>query len=195
MLALFAPAIAIAVAQSAEPAAVVPGGSVASVPDVGGAYLIQAGDTLAVSVWKETDLQAEVLVRSDGGISFPLAGDLKVAGRSVADVRAELVERLQRYIPDPVVTVAVKQINGNRVYVVGKVNRPGVFEFSQPIDVMQALSLAGGATPFAALNDIRILRRENGQQTSIRFRYADVARGSHLERNILLRSGDTVVVP
>lgn len=158
-------------------------------------YQIQAGDTLTIAVWKETDLQADVLVRSDGGISFPLAGDLIAAGRTVAEVRGDLVTRIQHYIPGAVVTVAVKHIGGNRIYVVGKVNRPGEFEFSQPIDVMQALSLAGGATAFASLNDIKILRRENGQQSSIPFRYADVAKGRHLERNIVLHSGDTVVVP
>lgn len=158
-------------------------------------YLIQAGDTLAISVWKESDLQAEVLVRSDGGISFPLAGDLIAAGRTVTEVRGDLVTRLQEYVPGAVVTVAIKHIGGNRIYVLGRVNRPGEYEFSQPIDVMQALSLAGGATAFASLNDIKVLRRENGEQTSMRFRYADVAKGRHLERNIVLRSGDTVVVP
>jgi polysaccharide export outer membrane protein len=164
-------------------------------PSTNESYQIQAGDTLTIAVWKETDLQADVLVRSDGGISFPLAGDLVAAGRTVAEVRADLVTRIQHYIPGAVVTVAVKHIGGNRIYVVGKVNRPGEFEFSQPIDVMQALSLAGGATAFASLNDIRILRRENGQQSSLPFRYADVAKGRHLERNIVLHSGDTVVVP
>jgi polysaccharide export outer membrane protein len=159
------------------------------------AYRIQPGDILIVSVWKEQDLQAEVLVRPDGGMSFALAGDLQAAGRTVEELRSAVNERLKKYIPDPAVTIAVKQIGGNRVYVLGKVNRPGEFPFSQPIDVMQALSLAGGATSFAALDDIRILRREQGRQTALRFRYSEVERGQKLEQNILLRSGDTVVVP
>jgi polysaccharide export outer membrane protein len=182
---------------------ILPGAVLADVPTVTGSpatngaerYLIQAGDTLTISVWKESDLQADVLVRSDGGISFPLAGDLIAAGRTVTEVRGDLVTRLQEYVPGAVVTVAIKRIGGNRIYVLGRVNRPGEYEFSQPIDVMQALSLAGGATPFASLNDIKILRRENGEQTSVQFRYADVVKGRHLERNIVLRSGDTVVVP
>ena len=158
-------------------------------------YRIQPGDILAISVWKETDMQAEVLVRPDGGMSFPLAGEQVAGGHTIAEVRIALEERLKKYIPGPVVTVALKFIGGNRIYVVGKVNRPGEYPFSRSLDVMQLLSLAGGATSFAALNDIRILRRDNGSQTVIQFHYDDVERGRKLEQNILLKSGDTVVVP
>lgn len=159
-------------------------------------YRIQPGDVLMVSVWKEEALMTEVLVRPDGGMSFPLVGDVRASGRTVDELRVLVDERLSKFIPDPSVTIAVKQIGGNRVYVLGKVNRPGEFTFSQPIDVMQALSLAGGATSFAALDDIQILRRDaGGKQTARRFRYSDVERGRQLEQNILLKSGDTVVVP
>ena len=158
-------------------------------------YLIQPGDILQVTVWKEADLQAELLVRPDGGISFPLAGDLIVSGLSVAQTAEVITQKIKRYIPDPVVTVATKQIGGNNIYVVGKVNRPGVFPFSSPLDVMQALALGGGATPYAALSDIRILRRVNGKQVAIRFDYTDIEKGKALDTNILLNSGDTVVVP
>jgi len=158
-------------------------------------YQIQPGDLLQVSVWKETDLQGELLVRPDGGLSFPLAGDMIVQGKTVAELQALLTERLHKFIPDPVVTIIVKTATGNRIYVLGKVNRPGEYPLSRPIDIMQALSLAGGTTPFAAVNDISILRREGGKQTSIKFRYGDVERGRALEQNFLLKSGDTVVVP
>lgn len=158
-------------------------------------YLIQPGDVLVVSVWKEPDLQQEVFVRPDGGLSFPLVGDVKAAGVGLDELRQIIDQRLRKYIPDPVVTVALKELGGNRIYVVGKVNRPGEFAFIKPIDVMQALSLAGGATSFAALDDIQILRRDGDEQTSLRFRYGEVERGRDLEQNILLRSGDTVVVP
>jgi polysaccharide export outer membrane protein len=150
---------------------------------------------LQVNVWKETDLQSEVLIRPDGGISFPLAGDLTASGKTTAELRADLERRVRILIPDAVVTVSVKAPNGNRVFVIGKVNRPGDFPLLRPTDVMQALSLAGGATPFANTNKIRVLHREGAHQTSIRFHYSDVARGKHLEQNILLQSGDTVVVP
>jgi polysaccharide biosynthesis/export protein len=159
------------------------------------AYRLQPGDVITVSVWKEQELQNEVLVRPDGGFSFPLAGDVDAIGKTVDEIRAVLVERLKRYIPNPVVTVAVKQIGGNRIYVVGRVNRAGDFPLSSPLDVMQAIALAGGATPFAAINDIVILRRQNGEQQALHFHYSDVARGRDLSQNVLLQGGDTVVVP
>jgi polysaccharide biosynthesis/export protein len=159
------------------------------------AYRLQPGDIMTVSVWKETELQSDVLVRPDGGFSFPLAGDVDAIGKTVEDIRTLLVERLKRYIPNPVVTVAVKQIGGNRIYVVGRVNHAGDFPLSSPLDVMQAIALAGGATPYAAINDIVILRRQNGEQQALHFHYSDVARGRDLSQNVLLQGGDTVVVP
>src|SRR5258707_1650879 len=179
-------------ASGAEPAG---GGAGSADPGARPGYLIQPGDVLQVAVWKETDLTAEVLVRPDGGISFPLAGELPAAGHTVADLTAMLEQRIRKLEPDAVVTVVVKTASGNRVYVIGKVNRPGEFPLIGQIDVMQALSLAGGATPFADTNGIRILRRDGKRQSSIVFRYNDVERGRKLEQNILLQSGDKVVVP
>ena len=166
-----------------------------TVPVVDATYLVQPGDTLQVTVWKEQELQGEVLIRPDGGLSFPLAGEIEAAGHTVEDIRKVLQGRLTKYLPDPVVTVVVKKADGSRIFVVGKVNRPGDFALFRPIDVMQALSLAGGATPYADVNGIRILRREGAQQQVFHFRYDDVRRGKDLTQNILLHSGDTVVVP
>jgi polysaccharide biosynthesis/export protein len=162
---------------------------------VAAGYKLQPGDILQVVVWKETDLQSEVLIRPDGGISFALAGDVQAAGHTTDELRSELEARVRKLIPDAVVTVAVKAASGNRVFVIGKVNRPGDFALNRPIDVLQALSLAGGATPFANTNGIRILRRDGARQTSMRFRYGDVSKGRNLNQNVLLQSGDTVVVP
>jgi polysaccharide biosynthesis/export protein len=158
-------------------------------------YLLQPGDMLQVAVWKETDLTLDVLIRPDGGMSFPLAGELPAAGHTVAELTAMLQAKVRKFEPDAVVTVVVKAATGNRVYVIGKVQRPGDFPLVRPTDVMQALSLAGGATPFANTNGIRILRREGDRQSSIAFHYSDVERGRRLDQNILLQSGDTVVVP
>jgi polysaccharide biosynthesis/export protein len=163
--------------------------------DVAKGYKLQPGDVLEVVVWKETDLQSEVVIRPDGGMSFALAGDLQAAGLTTDELRAQLQTRVRKLIPDAVVTVLVKLASGNRVYVIGKVNHPGDFVLNRPIDVLQALSLAGGATPFANTNGIRVLHREGPKQTAIKFKYKDVARGKHLEQNVLLQSGDTVVVP
>jgi len=161
----------------------------------GETYTIQPGDVLDISVWKEEDLVRQVLVRPDGGMSFPLAGDMQAAGKSVAELQKLITERLKKYIPDPVVTVSMLKLDGNKVYVIGKVARPGEFLANRYMDVVQALSMAGGMTPYAADNKITVLRRENGKQRSIPFRYGDIEKGEDLEQNIILQSGDVVVVP
>jgi polysaccharide export outer membrane protein len=158
-------------------------------------YHLRAGDMLTISVWKETELQSEVLIRPDGGLSFALAGDVQAAGQTVAELEQTLQERVREFIPAAVVTVAVKTVLGNQVFVIGKVNKPGNFLLMGPMDVMQALSLAGGATPYAATNHIRVLRRVGDHLTSIRFHYGDIEHGKKLDQDILLQSGDTVVVP
>jgi polysaccharide export outer membrane protein len=158
-------------------------------------YLLQPGDVLTVSVWKEADLSGDLLVRPDGAISMPLAGEIPAAGRTVEDVRSTVDQRLRKYIPEPAVTVSVKQTLGNQIFVIGKVNHPGPYPIIRPVDVLQALSLAGGTTPFASVDDIKVLRRRGEQQTIIPFRYSDIEHGRKLEQNILLESGDTVVVP
>lgn len=165
-------------------------------PGTDDSYLINPGDVLSISVWREEGLQAEeVLVRPDGYVSFPLVGNLKAAGKSVSGVSQEMASGLTKYIPDPEVHIAVRALNGNVVYVIGKVNRPGAFPMGARVDVVQALSLAGGMTTYAAANKIRILRREGDQQTAIPFAYGDIEKGESLEQNIILQAGDVVVVP
>jgi polysaccharide export outer membrane protein len=182
-------------AQRPQPPAPAPGSSGAPAPSSAAGYEVQPGDLLQVSVWKEQDLDRQVLVRPDGGFSFPLAGDVNAIGKTTEQLRGELTERLSRFIPDLFVTVAVLEINGNKVYVIGQVNQPGQFVMNPRVDVMQALSLAGGTTAFASPNDIFVLRREGNAQRRLPFNFGDVARGRNLEQNILLRSGDVVVVP
>ena len=158
-------------------------------------YLIKPGDVLGISVWGEEELQGEALVSPDGTFSFPLVGHLNARGKTAPQLQGLVRERLAAYFSDPVVTVSLQQINGNTIYVIGQVNNPGVFVMGHAMDVMQALSMAGGTTPFASLNDILILRRDASEQVSLRFRYSDVIRGRRLEQNIRLKSGDVVVVP
>jgi len=158
-------------------------------------YKIQPGDLLTIVVWKEKDLQAEVSVRPDGGISFPLVGEVIAAGITVEQLQKDLTEKLVKYVPQPVVTIMVKQSLGNRIFVIGKVNRPGEYPSSRNIDVMQALSMAGGPTPYASVNKIKILRRENGELKSFPFKYSKVEEGEDMEQNIVLQGGDVVVVP
>ena len=158
-------------------------------------YSIQPGDILHISVWKEQDLQREVLVSPEGYISFPLVNHLLVRNKSPQYVQRELTEKLSEYIPDVNVNVSLRQVVGNRFYVIGQVNRPGDFLMSQKIDVLQALSMAGGTSKFAKLNDIVVLRRNGETQKAIHFKYGQVERGKMLEQNIVLQSGDVVLVP
>ncbi len=158
-------------------------------------YRLNPGDVISVSVWKEEDLQKDVLIRPDGKFSFPLAGDIMASGRTPDEVRQQLTKRLSKYIPELVVSVSVLQINGNKIYVIGQVSRPGEIVANPQIDVVQALAIAGGGTPYAQLNDIKILRRTPTGQIAIPFRYLDVEKGKRLEQNIMLKAGDIVIVP
>jgi polysaccharide export outer membrane protein len=158
-------------------------------------YTVKPGDMLSISVWKEPDLQRPALVRPDGSFSFPLVGEVDAKGKTVADLNKTLSQRLQKYISDPVVTVSIQEIKGNKVYVIGQVNRPGEFIMNPSVDVMQALSMAGGTTPFAALGDIVVLRRTSTGKQALPFRYNDVVKGRRLDQNIDLQAGDVVVVP
>lgn len=158
-------------------------------------YIIGPGDILNISVWKEEGMQQEVLVKPDGAITFPLAGDIDLTGMSTAELTVVLTEKLKRYIPSPVVTVSVLQSLSNKIYVVGKVNRPGEFIAAHYMDVLQALSLAGGLTPYADSDDIKIMRRTGDTREMFDFDYDEVASGDQLDMNIILKAGDTVVVP
>jgi polysaccharide biosynthesis/export protein len=158
-------------------------------------YLIGPEDVLDISVWKEDALKKEVLVRPDGGISFPLVGEIQALDKTPAQIQQEITQRLTRYIPNPVVSVSVLRIVSNKIYVVGKVNRPGEFTTGRYLDVLQALSMAGGLTPYAAENKIKILRRQGDKEISIPFEYSKAQNGNDLTQNIQLKRGDVVMVP
>lgn len=159
-------------------------------------YLVQPGDVLDIMVWKEEQLQMEVLVRPDGFLSFPLAGELMVKGKSFPQIQQMLTERLKTYIPDVLLTVSAKQLLGKKIFVMGKVNKPGEYSIDRTIDVIQALAMAGGVTPFADANEIKILRRDiYGNQQALPFRYSDIEGGHDLKLNVPLQNGDSVIVP
>jgi polysaccharide biosynthesis/export protein len=158
------------------------------------AYRINPGDLLEISVWGEEDLQREVRVRPDGALSFPLAGEIVARGRTPDEVRQEVESRLSRYIPDSVTTVTVTEPAGNQIFVIGQVLKPGAFVMNPALDVVQALAMAGGMTPYADLKNIVILRRQGTQQAALNFDYTEVSTGRALNQNVVLRSGDVVVV-
>jgi polysaccharide export outer membrane protein len=159
-------------------------------------YKINPGDILRIDVWNEESLAREVVVQPDGYISFPLVGEILVGGDTATNAQNQLAEALGKFLKDtPAVTVMVEQLLGNKIYVLGKVNRPGEFPINRPTDVMQALAMAGGLNTFAAENKINVLRRiQTGEQVAIPFAYSEVKEGEKLQSNILLQSGDVVVV-
>lgn len=164
-----------------------------------GIYLLNPGDQLDISVWNEETLQKTITVLPDGMISFPLVGHLRAAGKSAAEVEAEISQKLDSYIADPEVNVTVTSTKGNVVYVVGKVLKPGPVAMLQSTTVMQALAMAGGLNEFAAGNSIKIIRRSgdlaDAEETLLKVRYSDLEKGSDLSSNHILNSGDVIVVP
>jgi polysaccharide export outer membrane protein len=187
-------ALAPALVAAQAPAPATPQAPTPSAPQESG-YRIGPEDVLEISVWKEEGLKKEALVRPDGGLSFPLAGDVPAAGRTVEEIRAEIARRLEKYIPQPVVSVLVLRVAGNRIYVIGRVAKPGEYSPGRYVDVLQALAMAGGLTPFADEKDIRILRRTAEGTRVYPFDFKAVSRGERLEQNLLLQGGDVVVVP
>jgi len=152
-------------------------------------------DVLEISVWKDEALTKRVLVRPDGKISFPLIGDIQAQGRTVEELRQTMNNKMMAFVPDAPVSVMLVQVGSPKIYVVGKVVRPGVYIMGTTLRVIQALAMAGGTTPFADKGDILIIRQENGSQKTFKFNYNKVADGKKLEQNICLKRGDTVVVP
>ena len=163
-------------------------------PEVPPDYVVGADDTLHITVWKEPEMSATLPVRPDGKISLPLLDDVQAAGMTPMQLSASIKEKLKKYIADPRVTVVVTAMNSQRIFVAGEVNHPGAMALLPHMTMLQALSSAG-FTQFANVKGIYLLRTENGQQTKTPFNYKDVVKGNHPEQNIILKPGDTIVVP
>ncbi len=163
--------------------------------DFGPAYLIGPGDQLGIEIWKDPTLTRLAVVLPDGKISFPLIGDLVVAGKTVAALKKEIETKIARYVPDAVVTVEVRQINSMHVYVLGRVNMPGRAILSSNVNVLQALAIAGGPNTYANRSRIRVFRKEGGKTTIFPFDYDEVTAGRQPATNIDHKRGDVIFVP
>jgi polysaccharide export outer membrane protein len=157
-------------------------------------YVIGADDTLHITVWKEPDMTVTLPVRPDGKVSLPLLDDVQAAGMTPMQLGASIKEKLKKYIADPRVTVVVTAMNSQRIYVLGEVTHTGAMPLLPHMTVLQALSSAG-FTQFANLKAIYLLRVQDGQQTKMPFNYKDAIKGRGTQQNIVLRPGDTIVVP
>jgi polysaccharide biosynthesis/export protein len=158
-------------------------------------YVIQPGDVLEIFVWKEPDLTRKVIVRPDGYISFPLVQDLKAGGVNPGELKSRVEERLKEYLSAPSVTVIVDSIKSYVVYVVGKVQKPGGITVEKPLNVLQALALAGGFQDYAKESAMTVIRRTQKETLVFDFDYKEVTNGKRTDQNIQLLSGDVVVVP
>ncbi len=195
LLAVF-PLSAQAAAQSnatipAAPAAQAPAKAATQDPN----YIIGAQDVLDISVWKEPELTRSVPVRPDGKISMPLLNDVQAAGLTPTQLSMRITAELKKFVTDPQVTIIVTQINSQRIYILGEVSRAGAYPLLPQMTMLQALSSAGGFTQFANLKKIYMFRMENGKQVKYPFNYKDVVNGKRPDENVVLRAGDTIVVP
>ena len=158
-------------------------------------YVIQPNDVLEIFVWKEQELTRKAFVRPDGRISVPLVQDMPAAGLSPKELKDEIEKRLKAYIEEPNVTVIVDAIQSYKVYVTGKVQKPGPILAEKPVTVLQAIAMAGGFQDYANQSGITIVRKYPGESILFRFDYNDVAQGKKPEQDIFLRSGDVILVP
>ena len=174
---------------------VVTAGAAGGAQAIGQDYVIGPGDVLEISVWKEEALTKLVTVLPDGKISFPLIGEAMASGWTVAALKKEIETRLSQFVPDPVLSITVNQMNSLMIYVVGKVNNPDRFILNTNVDVLQALAMAGGLNSFAKRGQIKVFRKYDGKTKIFDFDYDDVSEGKRLEQNIQLVRGDVIVVP
>jgi len=162
----------------------------------GDEYIIGPGDVLDISLWRDDALtRPQVVVLADGKISFPLVGEVVAAGKTVAELKKDISSKLVDYVPEPVLSMEVKQANSMLVYVIGRVNNQNRFPVNANITVLQALSIAGGLNIFASRNRIKIFRQEGGRTLILPFKYDEVVEGKNIEQNITLKRGDVIVVP
>jgi polysaccharide export outer membrane protein len=157
-------------------------------------YKIGADDMLHISVWKEPDLTETLPVRPDGKISLPLLNDVTAAGLTPSQLADSIGTKLKKYLSDPRVTVIVTAMNSQKIYVLGEVTHTGTMPLQPNMTVLQALASAG-FTQFANTKGIYLLRTENGKQQKIPVNYRALLKGASIDQNLILRPGDTIVVP
>ncbi len=158
-------------------------------------YVIGVEDVLVIVFWREKDISSEVVVRPDGKITLPLINDVVASGLTPDQLRDVLAKEAERFIEEPAPSVVVKQINSRKVYITGEISKPGPYPLTGPTTILQLIAIAGGLREFAQKKDIVIMRNEGGKAITFQFNYAEVANRKKLQQNILLKPGDTIVVP
>jgi len=159
-------------------------------------YVLGLEDVISIHVWKEPELSVkDIIIRPDGRIGLPLINDIRASGLTPKQLQEEISEKLKEFISSPVVTVVVVKAASHSVSIVGQVNKPDVYPMGSPMTVLELLAKAGGLTEYAKAKDIKIIRKEDGKTVQFSFNFKDVSKGKNLQQNIILKNGDTVVVP
>ena len=161
----------------------------------GDEYILGSEDVLEIAVWKEDELTRVVTIRPDGKISLPLVGDVQAEGLTAEELKEVIENSLVDYVDNPSVSVIVQQINSLKIYVQGEVANPGVLELKSNTSLLQAVSLAGGFTEWARKDRIAIIRKSGDTVISIPIDYEKILSGKDLSQNVILRRGDTIIVP
>lgn len=158
-------------------------------------YIIGAEDVLYIHVWREETVTKTVSVRMDGMISIPLVDEIQAAGLTPLQLKEKLTERLKQFIENPNVTVVVMEANSFKVYISGQISKPGIYRLRSDTTLAQIISMAGGLNEWANQKKIIIIRKENGKEKRFTINYKKIVKGEDLSSNIILKSGDTIIVP
>ena len=158
-------------------------------------YVIGPDDVLAIVIWREKEMSSDVVVRPDGMISLPLLNELQAAGLTPDQLRAVIEKAASKWVKEPNATVIVKTINSRKVSILGNVGKAGSYPLTGDMTVLQLIATAGGLQEYADAKDIKIMRKVDGRDETLKFNYKDVVKGKNLQQNVLLKPGDTVIVP
>jgi polysaccharide export outer membrane protein len=159
-------------------------------------YTIGAGDILDITIWKEPDLsREEVLVRTDGKISFLLLNDVQAAGLTPLEMKRNMEAGLKEFISNPFVTITVRSPQSQQIYILGEVLNTGEYPLTKNLTVLQAFALAGGFTEWASKKEIILMRKEGGKEKIYRINYKNIVKGKDLSQNLKLKADDTIIVP
>ena len=161
----------------------------------GDQYMIGPEDILYIHVWKEEALTRTVPVRMDGKISLPLVQEVKAAGLTPLQLKEVLMRKLKEFVENPIVSVTVMEANSYKVHVIGMVRNPGVYRLRSETTVVQIISLAGGFTEWANQKKILIVRKEDGREKRMTVNYKKIMSGSNTSSDVILKPGDTIIVP
>ena len=161
------------------------------------AYLLQPGDLLEIKVFMEDNMERTQRISGSGTITFPLAGNIRVAGLTVADAEASLSSALKTYLKNPQVSVLIKEYGNKTVYVLGQVKKSAAIGIppEKPLTVLEAVTSVGGFTEIAATGKVRVLRVENGVQRALDVDVTQITKQGNKSLDIALQPGDVVFVP